>query len=96
MVRRVGCAFIFVCADEKEFIIDELTNIIKDQGYRMRDDLQDDYTAPRNRITPGADKQPAFVYDLTSDLPELNTGDQEIPFAVLPKDRRYYQPGRVG
>lgn len=84
-----------MCADEKEFIIGELANIIKDQSYRMRDDLPDDDeypVAPRSsRIA--ADKQTAFTYDLTSDLPELNTGNREIPFAVLPNDRRYYQPG---
>lgn len=83
--------YFYLYIDEKEFIISELANIIKDQNNRMRNNLQDEYSIPRgNRIV---DNKQAFTYDLESDLPEINTGDQEIPFAVLPNDRRYYQPG---
>lgn len=81
-----------VHTDEKEYIIGELENIIKDQSYRMRNNIQYDYPIPRNRIS--ADNKHSFTYDLASDLPEINTGNQDIPFAVLPNDRRYYQPGR--
>lgn len=81
----------FLCIDEKEYIISELANIIKDQNNRMRNNLQNEYPISRgDRI---AINKQAFTYDLASDLPEINTGDQEIPFAVLPNDRRYYQPG---
>jgi hypothetical protein len=86
---------LFLCADEKELIIGELANIIKDQSYRMRNNLRDRedvYPAmPRNRLA--ADGERPFTYDLASDLPQVNTGDQEVPFAVLPNDRRYYQSG---
>uniref|UniRef100_A0A2S2PQJ3 Neural proliferation differentiation and control protein 1 n=1 Tax=Schizaphis graminum TaxID=13262 RepID=A0A2S2PQJ3_SCHGA len=76
--------------DEKEFIIDQLAKIIKDQSYRMQHNLQDSYPIPLDQID---DNKQAFTYDLASHLPEINTGNQEIPFAVLPNDRRYYQSG---
>lgn len=86
---------VFLCVDEKEFIINELASIIEDQSYRMPDDLQDvQYSVSRDRTADG-DPQ-AFTYDLASDLPRINTGDQQIPFAVLPNDRRYYRPGIPG
>ncbi|XP_022165666.1 uncharacterized protein LOC111030463 isoform X1 [Myzus persicae] len=75
--------------EEKEFIINQLAKIIKDQSYRMRNNLQDPYLIPLDQID---DDKGAFTYDLASHLPEINTGNQEIPFAVLPNDRRYYQP----
>ncbi|CAH1716699.1 neural proliferation differentiation and control protein 1 isoform X2 [Aphis gossypii] len=74
--------------DEKEFIIDQLAKIIKDQSYRMRNNLQDSYPIPLDQID---DNKQSFTYDLASNLPEINTGNQEIPFAVLPNDRRYHQ-----
>ncbi|XP_015365351.1 PREDICTED: uncharacterized protein LOC107162820 [Diuraphis noxia] len=76
--------------DAKELIINQLAQIIKDQNYRMRNNLQDPYPIPLDQID---DDKRAFTYDLASHLPEINTGNQEIPFAVLPNDRRYYQPG---
>lgn len=86
---------VFLCVDEKEFIINELASIIEDQSYRMPADLQDvQYSVSRDRTADG-DPQ-AFTYDLASDLPRINTGDQQIPFAVLPNDRRYYRPGIPG
>lgn len=84
------CILLYICVDEKELIINELAEIIKDQSYRMRNNLQDPYPIPLDQID---DDKRAFTYDLASHLPEINTGNQKIPFAVLPNDRRYYQPG---
>lgn len=86
------CVNICVCVDAKERIINELAQIIEDQSYRIqkRNNLQDPYPIPLDQID---DDKRAFTYDLASHLPEINTGNQEIPFAVLPNDRRYYQPG---
>lgn len=84
---------LFLCTDEKELIIGELEDIIEDQRYRMENNLLDEYPIPRNRISHN--KQ-SFTYDMASNLPEINTGNQDIPFAVLPNDRRYYQPGSWG
>jgi hypothetical protein len=82
----------YICVDEKEFIIDQLAKIIKDQSYRMQNNLQDSYPIPLDQID---DNKQAFTYDLASHLPEINTGNQEIPFAVLPNDRRYHQSGSL-
>lgn len=97
------CVRVIVPIDENEYIIGELANIIKDQNYRMQNDLRDaveEYSppeVPRKRFTAdGDEKQPSFTYDLDSNLPEINTGDREVPFAVLPNDRRYYQTGSDG
>jgi len=81
---------LYICVDEKKFIINQLAKIIKDQSYRMRNNLQDPYPIPLDQID---DDKREFTYDLASYLPEVNSGNQEIPFAVLPNDRRYYQPG---
>lgn len=90
--------FLCIPIDENEYIIGELANIIKDQSYRMQDNLQDvdEYAppeVPQKRIAANNKKQSSFTYDLESNLPEINTGNREIPFAVLPNDRRYYQTG---
>lgn len=79
-----------ICVEEKEYIINQLAKIIKDQSYRMQNNLQDSYPIPRDQID---DSKQTFTYDLASHIPEINTGNQEIPFAVLPNDRRYYQSG---
>ncbi|KAL4097463.1 hypothetical protein QTP88_022245 [Uroleucon formosanum] len=74
--------------DEREFIINQLAKIIKDQSYRMRNNLQDPYPM----LDQIDNDKREFTYDLASHLPEVNSGNQEIPFAVLPNDRRYNQP----
>ncbi|VVC43370.1 Hypothetical protein CINCED_3A018179, partial [Cinara cedri] len=86
---------------EKEYIIGELANIIKDQSYRMQNNRRDvdEYIppqVPRKRITANEKNQLSFTYDMRSNMPTVNTGNRDVPFAVLPNDRRYYQTDFTG
>ncbi|XP_050548709.1 uncharacterized protein LOC126910302 isoform X2 [Daktulosphaira vitifoliae] len=82
----------------KEYIISQLADIIEDQRNRILEDqnrhnypqVDENRNIPRIRVT---DKEPEFTYDSGALVePEVNTGDKEVPFAVMPYNPRYYKP----
>ncbi|XP_050430500.1 uncharacterized protein LOC126839300 [Adelges cooleyi] len=82
----------------KEYIIGHLAGIIEDQRNKMRSVPDREIYQQRfaGREIPSIredDEGSEFTYDQNVLVePEVNTGDQDVPFAVLPYNPRYYRP----